>query len=131
MLSNIDNPEKNFKYYCEICDYGTGKKSNINNHYKTLKHLKSTTVNTKEAILLNHSCQICNKTYKDNSGLWRHNKKCHPKIEVNEKEKDNENADKEIIKMLIKENSEFKNMILDIVKTFQRQHQQQQYNKHQ
>jgi hypothetical protein len=67
-------------------------------------------------------CQKCNKKYKDNSGLWRHKKKCNgtdfvdieqnnePIIQKNNSEKD------DLINYLIKENQEFKNLILEIVK---------------
>jgi len=54
----------------------------------------------------------CGKVYKFRQGLSVHKKKCS-----NSKSKSYE--DKEIIKMLIKENSEFKNMILDVVKSIQ------------
>ena len=95
------------KYYCENCDYGTSKKCNYDSHLLSVKHNKS--IIDKSA----HHCKLCSKTYKDNSGLWRHNKKMHPKKE------DPNISDKEIIKLLIKENSEFKNMILEVVKTIQ------------
>jgi len=115
MFSNISNLNSSFKYYCEKCDYGTSKKSNINNHYLTAKHQSAMISNQKKAIISQtFVCQLCNKNYKDNSGLWRHKKTCKPKnddyLDV---------SDKEIIKMLIKENSDFKNMILDVVKTIQ------------
>jgi len=135
MFSNNLKPKISFNYYCEKCDYGTSKKSNINNHYMSAKHQKSMIVNEKNAIISHsYTCHICSKTYKDNSGLWRHNKKCHnnnnpeEKEEKEEKEDNNKNkdndpekdlTDKEIIKMLIKENSDFKNMILEVVKSIQ------------
>jgi len=129
MFSNNIMPKLCSNYYCEKCDYETSKKSSINNHYMSAKHQKSMVVNEKEAIISHsYTCQICSKTYKDNSGLWRHNKKYHVKNNIDEKEDNNKNknndeekdlTDKEIIKMLIKENSEFKNMILDVVKSIQ------------
>ena len=51
------------------------------------------------------TCQKCNKKYKDKSGLWRHKQKCS--------EKQNETLDKEIIMMLIKDNSEVKTMMME------------------
>ena len=61
------------KYYCETCNYGSSKKCNYDSHLLSAKHNKS--IIDKSA----HHCKLCSKTYKDNSGLWRHNKKMHPK----------------------------------------------------
>jgi signal peptidase I len=96
------------------------------------KHQKSMGINGSNQGLsstLSYECQVCNKTYKDNSGLWRHKKKCQEIAEVYTETKDKHEpkepteekdlSDKEIIKMLIKENSEFKTMILEVVKTIQ------------
>jgi hypothetical protein len=61
----------------------------------------------------NFICQNCNRKYKDNSGLWRHKKKCTANesetVELNEQQ--NEGVD--LIKYLMKENSEFKQMIIE------------------
>jgi hypothetical protein len=52
-------------------------------------------------------CSNCNKNYNTNSGLWKHKKGCN----TNEyKQKD------DLINYLIKENQEFKHLILEIVK---------------
>jgi hypothetical protein len=65
----------------------------------------------------NFDCKICNKNYKDYSGLWRHKKKCNNTNIVEEKPFDtNDTNNKELINYLIKENQEFKNLILEIVK---------------
>jgi hypothetical protein len=59
-------------------------------------------------------CPNCSKKYKDNSGLWRHKKKCIEKekeMESNELNEQNESV--ELIKYLMKENSEFKQMIIE------------------
>ena len=71
------------KYYCEICDYGTCRKSNIDNHYRSLKHINSTDGNTnkqikqkiKQVTTENYTCEICQKCYKDRTGLWKHKSK--------------------------------------------------------
>lgn len=57
---------------------------------------------------------MCGKIYKDNSGLWRHKQKCKTNIINNDNEStDTELTDKQIIMMLIKDNSEFKNMMIE------------------
>jgi hypothetical protein len=69
----------------------------------------------------------CGKTYKDNSGLWRHKKNC--KIDANVDTEENivlgttEISEKDLIMLivkqnteLIKENNEFKNMMMEVIK---------------
>jgi len=61
-------------------------------------------------------CQNCSKIFNDRSGLWRHKQKCNQ-----EKEKDDETqvpfgpTDKELIMLLIKENSELKNLVIKVL----------------
>jgi hypothetical protein len=50
-------------------------------------------------------CKICKKTYKDNSGLWRHKKKC--------KEPENcEILNSKLVFELLKQNNEFKELLI-------------------
>jgi len=102
------------KYCCEICHFNTCKKQDYSRHLLTMKHkinTSSTSVNIKNEKI--HICALCEKNFKDRSGLWKHKKKCIPddKIEENESESDsesdaiNEPTEKELIMMLIKQNS--------------------------
>ena len=65
-------------YCCKICDYTTSNVYDFNKHNKTQKHLS----NDKSILAIEksqksqHEC-ACGKTYKDNSGLWRHKQKCN------------------------------------------------------
>ena len=65
-------------YCCKICDYTTYNLYDFNKHNKTQKHL----INDKSILSIEksqksqHDC-ACGKTYKDNSGLWRHKQKCN------------------------------------------------------
>jgi hypothetical protein len=110
MSSNDFKPKLSFKFYCEICNYGTDKKCNINNHFFSTKHQKSMISNQiKPFLSSHHNCDFCGKEYKDNSGLWRHKKKCNTKIDKVEDLK-------EFMKYIMKENTDMKNMIIDVVK---------------
>jgi hypothetical protein len=71
-----------------------------------------------------YSCEICNKKFKNRSGLWKHkNKNICNKNETDlgfdsddeglKNEKDL--TDKDLIMMLIKENGELKNMIMKVL----------------
>ena len=115
--NKINNVTKNTenKYFCKCCYYTTSKKSNITNHYSSIKHnamvdkLNNNILNSKQN--LKFTCQNCCKEYKDYSGLWRHKKKCVIIEKINEEIKTN---DKDLIVMLIKENYLLKSMMTNI-----------------
>jgi hypothetical protein len=62
-------------------------------------------------------CEKCNKNYCDKSGLWRHTKKCNPSLTT--ADAPNFVVDKELVMLLIKENSELKNMMMEEHKSTQ------------
>jgi len=132
-LGNAILPNSASKYYCKICDYGTCKKSSFDDHNMSAKHKKETESKQMEtpgnAILLKmFLCENCEKKFKNRSGLWKHNKICKNKNtnETNVYDIDIQNegpTDKELMMMvvqqnamLIKENSEFKNMMMEVIK---------------
>ena len=101
-------------YECKVCDFITCKNSNYIQHCSTTKHQKrllSTNINNLMPENADQFiCNKCNKCYKERSGLWRHSKTCKPVIDpVN----NNNVVDKELVMLLIKENSELKNMMMD------------------
>jgi len=133
MASNDFLPKTCSKFYCEICDYGTSKKSSYDEHLTTTKHQKSMISNDfLPKTCSKYTCDNCCKEYKDNSGLWRHKKKC--KLLLSEENTDEnviDNANenniivnannelqemKEFMKYLMKENSEMKNMMFEVMK---------------
>ena len=131
MISNKIKQKLSKNYCCEFCDYITDRKSNLENHNLSAKHLKSMNSNgIKQKLSTHHICEICNKKYKDYSGLWRHKKKCFEKEE--EKEKENNDItithyEKsitpelviEIIKQnqeLQKQNNELQKQMLEVIK---------------
>jgi len=113
---------------CLICDYNTCKKSSYENHLNSKKH-KNNVLTTESIAFLEkksftkYQCKLCNKEYNDRAGLWRHKKKCNidPFLENN-----NELSyvtDKDLIVLLIKQNTElikettdFKNIMMDVIK---------------
>ena len=124
-LGNKIMPQNIEKYYCKYCDYGTSKKSSFNNHSLSTKHIKSIKVNALETFgneikqkicSTKYTCEKCSKEFKNRSGLWKHKQKCVEKIEQPEEIKLNEPSDKDLIMLLIKENSELKNMMMDVIK---------------
>jgi len=117
------------KYCCELCNYNTSYSKDFKKHIVTKKHmeLSGSPMETTKVLI----CEFCNKNFKTNSGLWKHkNKGCNngnnecvdSKKHVKEDVKD-EVTDKQLIVMLLKQNSELikehtdiKNLILEIVK---------------
>ena len=113
MFSNEILPKFCFKYYCKNCDYKTSKKSSYNDHLLSKKHTKSIFVNQNlpKFCLNTFVCEKCSKKYKDNSGLWRHKNKGNCV-----KNNSDNTLDKEVIMMLIKDNTELKNMMIEVIK---------------
>jgi hypothetical protein len=73
------------KYSCEICNYTTERKSNINNHNMSAKHIKKTSgTKIKQKISNKFECENCNKIYQTSSGLWKHTQKCVKKVNTME-----------------------------------------------
>ena len=127
---NPNNPNaKNAKLFtCEVCHFTTSKESNYNIHLTTLKHERLTNPNKimLETTSKSHSC-ACGKKYKHASSLCAHKKICNnadkvlssytnTSISETQHESSVENKDY-MLDFLIKENAEFKNIILDVVKS--------------
>jgi Txe/YoeB family toxin of Txe-Axe toxin-antitoxin module len=116
------------KYNCLICDYNTSRKSSYDKHLSTSKHRQLTKVNEnggksckKVANLVNpFVCKNCSKEYTSRVGLWKHKNKCnlditHMDLEENNIISTTDPTDKHLIMMLIKENSDFKNMMMKVL----------------
>jgi len=121
-MTTIDNEnvgESSNIFCCEKCDYITGKKYNLEKHFLTSKHIK--TMNNNDLVgkssKKSYICEKCEKVYNDRAGLWRHNKKCveQHNIPNNVVIQNNEPTDKDLIMLLIKENSELKNMMMKVL----------------
>ena len=119
---------ENADFHCELCNFSCLKKSNYIIHTNTKKHMRMMTGNELEnaEIKINaiHKCE-CGKNYATLSGLWKHNAKgCYVNnnvvinhIDPHAKNSNNNvTGNEELINYLIKENQEFKKMILEIVK---------------
>ena len=101
------------KFKCEKCDYFTNKKSSFDKHLLTSKHLVTASdgghevANKKVAFI----CHNCKKVYFSRNGLWCHSKKCD--YRVNESEDEEQMDINYLVKYLMKENSELKNMLFE------------------
>ena len=123
-FSNQNVAKNGPKYSCENCAYYTSNHYDYKKHIKTIKHKSCdksifSMDENKKSQEHNFICENCNKKYKDNSGLWRHKQKCNSnnnEMNINKEPIQTDSTDKELINYLIKENQDFKNLILEIVK---------------
>jgi hypothetical protein len=117
MDTNIKNPKTPIKYFCETCDFNTCNKKDFHRHNATDKHLLLTNPNE---ITPKNPFFICNcgKSYKHSSSLCAHKKKCN-KTSVTDSNVESMDKDQLIIMLikqnseLIKETSEFKNIVME------------------
>lgn len=113
------------RFVCEKCDFKCYMKCDWDKHILRLKHLKAvngTNFKTKN-LQKPYSCKNCQKIYQTSSGLWKHKQNC---IYTNDDENndttidydssDKEPSDKELIMMLIKDNTEMKQMMMEVIK---------------
>jgi hypothetical protein len=106
------------KYCCEKCNYNTERKSNLDNHLLSAKHILELNGNEfKQKLSTKHNCENCKKIYETSAGLWKHKKKC-VKNEEKEKKEENiieseNNISPELILNIIQQNQEFKDLLLE------------------
>ena len=117
--ANDFTPKTLTKYYCEPCDFKCSKKSDHARHLTTLKHF-----NANHAKIVNTTflCTLCSQSFKHASSLSRHKKKCAILFEQKNEPQQPQpyklyEKDNYLVEVLIKENSDFKNIILDLVKS--------------
>jgi ribosomal protein L37AE/L43A len=79
--------------------------------------IKQKLSNIKQQLKFTFCCENCDKKYQTQGGLWKHKKKC---ISTNDTDTDNNNKEitelKELMKYLMKENSELKTMMFEVIK---------------
>jgi hypothetical protein len=107
-----DNQKNASKFSCEVCDYTTVKKSSYDSHNLSAKHKRQQTAT--ELCML-HNCSNCDKKYHNRTGLWRHKKNCI--------KNENDKNDTNLVEQLLKQNDDFKHLILEQNKMFIGQNQ--------
>ena len=110
---------------CQYCHFKCSKQSDYTRHIVTAKHLRRTNTNyftPKNAITNLFEC-YCGKQYKHQSSLWNHKKKCSPPTPSSiPADPDLSNSfipttaepiDMHMIVELLKQNQEFKELIIE------------------
>ena len=139
VTQNVDI--KMLEFSCDKCSYNTGKKSSYEKHLLTAKHNLVTFGDDNVAKKCEYICGVCSKKYISRNGLWCHKKTCinknieqqnEKKEEYNNTEMLNNNVILEILKQhqtileknssdskdslimeLVKQNQEFKELMLE------------------
>jgi hypothetical protein len=115
-------PSVNF--HCNECNYSTLKKNLFEKHQNSIKHIRNI---NREPTANKHICNVCNKEYLNNSGLWKHKKKClvlenKPEVLDSKKELTNEVSEPdmkppiltvELFMDLMKQNKELQNCLME------------------
>jgi hypothetical protein len=106
-------------FHCELCDYTTFNVKDYNKHLLTAKHINRTNLNNLEQKNPKNPhgfiCKYCDKFYVARNSLWYHQQKCHEKTKkeyIEEQAKTITDKD-ELIMFLIKECTDYKNIILE------------------
>jgi|688.fasta_scaffold127229_2 hypothetical protein len=109
-IKEIKKLKKNLpRFFCDVCDFKCYMKCDWDRHLLRPKHLVSAGGNTENEKNLKKTyfCD-CGKKFLSTSGLWKHKKVCD-ELEI---EKPDDSADKDLIMMLVKQNSE----LLEVIK---------------
>jgi hypothetical protein len=121
-----NNEQKStIKYNCVICDYYTSRKSQYERHVTTVKHQNNENaskmlVQASKKVQKTFICNNCGNEYKHDSSYYKHKKKCeikqveHITISVEEEQPpENNQYSTDLILELLKQNQEFKELILE------------------
>ena len=99
------------RFVCEICDFKCYMKCDWDKHIMRPKHINAVSGNNMETKKLKktYTCE-CGKSFLSNSGLWKHKKSCITEEPLANSDLDNP---ENLIKYLMKENAEFKQLLID------------------
>ena len=108
-METNSSPKTLNDFECLMCNYKCSKHSDFIKHESTRKHAKKLS-GDKNIAVKEFICDICQKIYKSRNGLWKHSKQCA----IDDFTKTN--SDETLMMSILKDNTEFKNIVLDIVK---------------
>jgi len=104
------SPEISSRFSCIVCDYNCNKQSEWNKHVLTSKHKNRTSPGILEQEISESKgfvCKHCNKQYAARNSLWYHEAKCSNVC------KNEIITDTSIMLQLIKQNDDFKNLLIE------------------
>jgi len=107
------------KTYCEICNYYCSKQSDFNKHLSTRKHKILINPNMLSPKVANGYTCDCGKKYKHMSSLCNHKNKCNGISPTNDAPNNPATDTQTLLIEILKQNNEFKNLILEERREFQ------------
>ena len=108
------SPKRSNNFICILCDYTCRKKSEWDRHTMTSKHKNRISPGFLEQEIATHTafvCKHCNKQYTARNSLWYHEIKC------GKHEENDSTTDTSLIVQLMKQNDEFKHLLVEQNKT--------------
>jgi len=115
-METFGNTKISQDFYCNFCYYKTCKKNDYIKHLKTTKHFGNQMETKKSHCIF--TCEICEKKYKNRSGLWKHSKKCSFNNEISSIDENySDITEPHVIMQLLKQNDDFKQLIVEQNKT--------------
>jgi len=121
-LHNLKVSSEKINHTCKFCDYNTSRKSSIDSHNQSKRHILNAfkqvhiIVNENSA---KYQCKNCDKIYKNRNGLWYHNKTClttketEPHLATDALLAPENLMNINVIYELIKQNNEFKTLLVE------------------
>uniref|UniRef100_A0A6C0KVP5 C2H2-type domain-containing protein n=1 Tax=viral metagenome TaxID=1070528 RepID=A0A6C0KVP5_9ZZZZ len=131
VLEVFSAAKKRTFYSCNLCDVKCSKKSDYDRHMITAKHKKRANGSILEVLegaggaFLADSAKNtfvckCQKKYNTHSGLWKHKQKCNTENPISDeciiKKSETPILDNNLVIELLKQNQEFKEQIMELVK---------------
>ena len=113
-------PKNPVIFTCDKCCFVTRSKKDYNRHLMTRKHIKETSGNAIYPPLF--ACDKCSKSFNTRSGLWKHRNKCKD-VAHEQPTMPREQIDSSLVIELLKQNQEFKEMMMDQHKKMTNQQQ--------
>ena len=107
----VPKPKMNFE--CKICNYTCSKNSNYQTHLLTAKHLRLVNPSEKNAAAIMHNKCECGRIYKHITSLYNHRRTCAIYTNSNVDSDNNHPLDTNSIIEVLKQNQEFKQLLLE------------------
>ena len=109
------------RFTCVKCDFVTHNRKDYNRHLLTRKHVNGTNGNAIHPPIF--VCGECSKSFNTRSGLWKHTQKCAD-LPLDPPSSVSTEVDSSLVLELLKQNNEFKNLMIEQHKQIQEQNKQ-------